>query len=182
MAEENETLEGVLSFLGKNQQPYKIVRHLQASRTVREKRQLIDGNPEYAQAKSVIIVQGSVLSYEKDGVPDVFLYFHNGEKRIDFRELKRRLGIQKKTDVTFYHGALEQLLGVPEGAVSPFIRGKERIEALCFSKELIECAKAHPEMQHDISLSTVESLVANAYQLYEALRSYEATRRKVRVI
>ena len=182
MASENPVLEGVLYSLEQQKHPYKIVRHSQASRTVREKRQLIDGNPAYEAAGKVIIVQGSVLAYkEKDGVPKVFLYFHNGAKRIDFKELKRRLGIRKKSDIVFYQGDLEQLLGVPEGAVSPFILKEQDVDAICISSELIEGAK-NSEKSYDVAISTTESLLANIYHVYHALLQNINLSDKIKII
>ena len=88
----------------------------------------------------------------------------------------------KKSDLTFYRGDLDQLLGVSSGAVSPFILTESPVDAICISIGLIEDAKQNLEKRYDVAISTTESLLANIYHVYHALLQNINLSDKIKII
>lgn len=157
--------------------------HPRETVTVLEKRRLFNEYPEiYKKYGDIIIVQGSALSYQDEkGNDKLILYFHNGEERINFPELKLKLGIPKKTDLRFYQGNLEDI-GLANGEVSPLSCISEKIDGLYFDERMIKGAQENPSRIYDIALSKEKSLFVNVADVYKALIQKPTIREKMKLI
>jgi hypothetical protein len=167
----NSTLDAVVSSLRISGKPHEIVDHPQETITVIEKRDMINKFfDKYQRYGEITIVQGSVLSYKDDsGKENLIVYFDNGEERIDFKDLKKKLGIPKKTDLKFCNGNIKKIIGLANGEVSPFMPVVDKISGIYFEENLINNARQNPNNYFDMPLSTKSSLYANVADVYDIL-------------
>ncbi len=169
----NAMLDTIVDYMQTQGYPYYIITHRQPTVTIAQKQGLIERFPDdYAGLLPVVIVQGSLLCYNNGDSQHILAYFHDGAKRINFRELKRQLKIPKKHDLVFCRGNLQQIVGSPEieaGAVSVINTLIPSIEASCFDRSLIEDAALKPSQLYDIAITLSSSLFANISCVYEAL-------------
>ena len=179
-AEEQSTLDKVVSALQRNGKKHHIVDHPEDTATVDEKRGLFDDHPEiYQQYGDIAIVQGSVLTYQDgEGNDTIFLYFSNGGERIRFRDLRRSLELPKRVDITFYED-ISEIVGLTGGEISPLVPIPERIDNLHFDKGMLVEAKQNPDRLYDMALSANQSLFANVADVYGAMLQLQIADRRL---
>jgi len=159
----NPTLTRAHDYLKEHTIPYFLRKYLHPTKTVAQKREMLA--TQFKDLGPLTVVQGSLLQY--GGKQSVyFLYVHH--KRINFKNLKKELGIPKKDDVTFFSGDLEAITGSQEGEIPPFLPNLGQIAFIAFSGSLLTEAKGNPQRRYEFAISKDEGIIVNAYALFQA--------------
>lgn len=168
---ENITLNKVIDHMSKEGVRYCFVRHPRKTRTIAEKEALISKRENlYFLFPEIVVVKGSVLSYHDSDHNNIYVvHFNEGESKINFRKLKKKIGIPRKRDLHFYDGDLIELIGLDSGEVSPLMPTLEKISTVTFDSDLLQKGEKNPTPVFDLALTQELSLYANVNNVYNAL-------------
>ena len=181
---ENPTLHRILEYLTEEGRRFSLIRHPERTRTVIEKKEMIDRRDNlYAAFRDIVIVKGSALCYHNhDGGEEYVAHFNEGETRIHTKRLKRNLGIPNKRDLRFFQGNLIELIGLDHGEVSPLMPTLDKLTSITFDQALLEMGEANHKgcyfFVFDMAITQDLSLYANIKDVYNALHSIEGDKVK----
>ena len=157
---ENQTVREVLRYAQTLGTPMSVIEHPKDMVTCAEKRAVFQEYRHlYASYGDIRVARGALLSVEAEAEPALVLHVADSEEAIDFKGLKRLLGLRKKRDIRFYQGSVEASIGLPEGGVSPFVASHAKLDCVVFAASLF--ASSHPQrnLRWDFAFSRRRSVI-----------------------
>ena len=160
-------LEQLLTRSSRKEYPYEIPSYA-------EKLNYWKSNGSKDQSPHLGMIKTILFAYQRDGQENYILASTLGQKKIDLSELAAELGLSAAEADTLDHNiddaTIEKVTGRKRGAVSPFAPKLEVVEAIYFSRDLLEDLTENPLKEYDIPLSLTASIFVKGADLYTFLR------------
>ena len=175
---ENQAVRDILCYAQARGTPVSVIEHPRESVTCADKRSLMLEHAHlYANYGDIRIARGALLSIDSNSGRAPVLHLADSEDRIDFKGLRRLLGVRKKGDIRFCPGNIEASIGLPVGGVSPFVAPHARLDCLVFAGSLFGSARHQSLPRWDFAFNRLQSVVIDA----RTLMAYMIDRKHFRI-